>query len=518
MVWDDAILRALRELDPEVGGLVRLPPGETYVVDSIDLSAVWGDIGFGSDARVWFDYRGATLQKLTPAEGGAVDHMFHDKLGRADRVRWLCGAIDMRRDGFTPGVACSAWFLHRSDDWQFFNPEVRDSIEEGIKAWKPVRLIIHEPVLTNIRNNGIEVHAPSESSEGFRGVKPNRDAEYIRVLGGHISLVDDGAAGALDGEAVVFHGTDPNTTVRDAIVSDLRITDCLRGCWAEFDQAGQHGEHIHFRNITHENTGAVPDAIHGAALIGCRDSSIEGGVFRNIGQSNRMSGVETFGVAVSGTRDLRSENCVITDVRIEDTRTSGDRTQYGILLRQCSRVQVVRPHVRGVTVKQLWVDPDSAPPVTGRIEHPKEIRYRLALDEGRQRIPPGRWTRVTSWDRAAPLYDGFGVEADGATRLIGTRRDARHGEHDPVPGRKLLRVRVTFAPDGGGRRGVRVSRHGSEERVLEEQMMRPTLGARSTLELSVEEDLQLGDGFEVHVFQDADAALVEAEVEYAHPR
>lgn len=514
--WDAALESAIDSLDQTAGGVVKFPPGYTYLLDSVNLSTIWSTKAFASTAKVYIDWRGALIEKHIPANGGTIGHLFHDALGTANGLRWLCGSIDMNRAGFTAPVLGSAWFLDRSDDWIFYSPHVYDGIEEGIKAYKPVNLVIYNPVLDNIRNNGIQVHAPLNADEAYAGAKADRDASHIRVWGGRISNIDDGQAGAADGQAIVFHGTSSvgeGKTVRDAMVVGTRIRDCLRGCWTEFNNV--HGEGIHFIDIDHENTGAVADAIYGSGLVGVKHSSVRGGEYRNIGIANPGSGTDTFCVIVSGSGSLRSEDCIVDGVSMRETRSSGNRTEYGIIVRQSDRT-AVGPSNRlsgSFKKKRIWVDAASSPAATGKFTLPTgDNRYKLQIASGGQSIPNNTWTSVTAWDRSTPVYDAFGQDENGGTPLLmvdpSTANPERHGINDPVPGFKKLTVNLSYAANGTGQRGIRVSRHGSVSRTISERLVSATSGANeSSMGITVTEYMELGDWFEVQTYQNSGGSL-----------
>lgn len=512
--WDAAFAAAVDALDQTVGGVIKFTPGYTYLIDSINLSSIFATKAFASSARVWVDFRGCLLKKQIPADGGTAFHMFSDALGAADNIRWLCGSIDMQRAGFTAGNTVSAFFLDRTDNWVFYDPHIYDSIEEGIKAWYPRKLIVYNPTITNVRNNGIEVHAPLLADESYGGSKPARNAEYVRIYGGEISLVDDGVTpvGSADGEALVAHGTDTVYTVRDMIVDGLRVRDCLRGCWTEFNNV--HGEGIHFLNIDHENTGAVTGAIHGSALIGCKHSSIRGGEYRNIGIANPGGGTETFGIIVSGSGSLRSEDCIVTDVGIRETRTSGNRTEYGIILRQCDRITVRNNRLSGnFRRKRFWVDTSSSPKVNGKFEMPAgDNRYKLQVSSSGQTIPNNAWTKVTAWNRTSPVLNAFGQDENNGTALkmvdSATANPERHGVNDPLPGVKRLTVALSFGANAVGQRGIRILRSGSVIATVAEYLVPATTGVNeSSMLATVSEYFEVGDYYEVEVYQNSGGNL-----------
>lgn len=332
----DAVRRALAAL-PAHGGRLRFPPGGSYLLDSVEVDRP-GVTVLAVDARI--------VKAPEPAW-----HVFHDHRGRADGFRCVGGTFDMARRHFQEGETVSPFFFVRNRGLSFEGVTVRDGIEEGIKLYTCRDVHVLGCVFENLRNNGVQFHAPEE--DGFAGDRPLRDARGLRVSGCRFRGIDDRMRGLADGIGVAVHSTSTRVTVRDVEVTGCTVEDSVRGLWAEFNTPGNPGRDVHF----HHNT-VIGAHFHGLGLVGVLGGSIRDNRVLDTGRGwpdPPRSSNYTAAVIVSGSRGVECEDVEVLRNDIRDRRPPGERRmQYGIVVTR-GRDLVVRgaDRVEGATEEAL---------------------------------------------------------------------------------------------------------------------------------------------------------------------
>lgn len=349
---DDTIQAALRDLDPEVGGVVRVPPG-THVVDHVDLDA---------DARpVTFDLRGVTLVKAHPADGGTVTHMFASPYGTSERLRVVGGTFDLTRDGFTFGQTVSAFYGVRPDDWGFYGCRFMNGIEEGLKLYMARRIRVVGCDFEDLADNGVQIHTVAQMPTG-PGHKADRVAGDVQILSSSFVRINDGfTRGTRNGQGVAVSSPHASLGVEDVLVHACRADRCIRGFWAEFNRAGVVGQNIRF-----VDNRVRRSEFHGMGFVGVRGGSMVGNIITDIGElvPRADTSSEVFGLQVSGSANNYSEDILVDRNVIAETRTgraSRDPEvdafmEYGIVAKSCRRVTITgRNKVSGALKRPLWV-------------------------------------------------------------------------------------------------------------------------------------------------------------------
>ncbi len=368
---DQTIQDAIRALDPVLGGVVRVPPG-SHVVNQVDLDA---------DARpVTLDLRDVTLTKARLAEGGTVAHMFTSPYGAADGLRVIGGAIDLSEDAFEFGQTVSAFYGVRPDDWGFYGTRFMNGVEEGLKLYMPRKLRVVGCDFEQILDNGVQLHITALMPSG-PGHKPDRMSEDLQVINSSFVHINDGSShGTLNGQGVAFSSAHSVYGIRDGLVLACRAERCIRGFWAEFNVGGVAGENIRFiDNVVRRSE------FHGMGFVGVRGGSMRGNILTDIGEMTPRAGTssEVFGLQVSGSADNFSEDIVVDENVIRETRLGrGGRDpdvdafmEYGIVAKSCRRVTITeRNRIDGALKQDLWVQrsavdmtvPASRPPMHER--------------------------------------------------------------------------------------------------------------------------------------------------------
>ncbi len=334
----------MRALDPELGGTVRVPPGR-HVVDSVDLSA--------DPRRLTLDLRDALLVKHVPAEGGRVDHMFHDRAG-ACVLTVMGGELDLRRSGFTPGNTVSAFHGVRADDWSFDGIHVRDGIEEGLKLYSPHRVRVTRSRFSRIRNDGIQVHCLA--ADGHTGRKPRRGARDIRIELSDFEEIDDGHRGTWNGQGVTFNSSfsmpEGGHTVEDVWVAHNRFEGCLRGVWAEFNAPG-----VRCRDLrVHHN---LVERAHwfGIGFVGVDGGSCVGNLLFDTGVERPdppRTSSEVVGILLSGAPGTNHSRRVVVDGNTVVDRRSRPLMEYGIWVKSGEALTIgARNRVVGATMSAV---------------------------------------------------------------------------------------------------------------------------------------------------------------------
>lgn len=349
---DDTIQAALRDLDPEIGGVVRIPPG-THVVDHVDLDA---------DARpVTFDLRGVTLVKANPANGGTVTHMFASPYGATERLRVVAGTFDLTRQGFTFGQTVSAFYGVRPDDWGFYGCRFVNGIEEGLKLYMARRIRVVGCDFKDLADNGVQIHTVAQMPAG-PGHKADRVAGDVQILSSSFVRINDGfTRGARNGQGVAISSPHASLGVEDVLVHACRADRCIRGFWAEFNRPGVSGHNVRF-----VDNRVSRSEFHGMGFVGVKGGSMVGNIITDIGelvpQANTSS--EVFGLQVSGSAENYSEDILVDRNVITETRTGRASSnpdvdafmEYGIVAKSCRRVTITgRNKVSGALRRALWV-------------------------------------------------------------------------------------------------------------------------------------------------------------------
>ncbi len=341
---DDALLRAIRALDPVRGGTLRIPPGR-HVVDSVDLSA--------HPRPLTLEAPDALLVKRVPADGGAVDHMFHDRAG-ACALTVVGGEFDLRGAGFSPGDTVSAFHGVRADDWSFDGIHVRDGIEEGLKLYSPHRLRVERSRFARLRNDGIQVHCLL--ADGHTGRKPRRGARDVRITLSDFVDIDDGHRGTWNGQGVTFNSSfravEGGHTVEDVLVAHNRFVGCLRGVWAEFNALGVRGKNLRVHHNLLERSHWF-----GIGFVGVDGGSCIGNVLYDTGveaPDPPRTSSEVVAVLLSGAQGTNHSRDVVVDGnRIVDRRPQ-PLMQYGIWVKSGERLAIgERNRVRGATIRAV---------------------------------------------------------------------------------------------------------------------------------------------------------------------
>lgn len=338
---DGPLLQALADM-PASGGTLIVPPAGPWLFDAVDL-ALAGRRG------VVLELTGAQLVKAPRTR----THMFRDEAARTGGLTVVGGTFDLSASAFRAGDTVSAFFLVRPDETSFVDVTVRNGIEEGLKLYKPRALRVHGGRFERLRNNGIQIHAPDQ--DGFRGERDDRDTEDVVVEGSTFVEIDDGLHG-MEGQGVSISGASRTRSARDVRVLDCTFDRCVRGAWAECNQAGLPGEDIRF-----EGNRVTASECHGLGMVGVRRGAIRNNVVIDTGSmipgTPGTVASEVAGVVVSGSAATVGEDMVVEDNQIVERRSgAAARMQYGIVVRRQDGVTVRRNTVRGATVRAVEVE------------------------------------------------------------------------------------------------------------------------------------------------------------------
>ncbi len=324
------------------GDVLHFPPNRVFIVDTIDL-------GERGKTDLTMDCRGATIRKNPRGRFGNDNsgHLFKDTQGSSDGLRVIGGHFDLSAQAGKLGDTVSAFFLVRCNRLFFALISIANGIEEGAKLYKCQDVTFVNPRIVRVRNNGIQCHSPAK--DRFTGSRPNQGWKRWRIYGGSITEADDGRDGQADGEGITFNNTDPAVECEDALVEGVRVTDCLRGLWAEFNTPGSPGRNIIFRNNVVERPRWF-----GIGHIGVTDGQIVGN--RVINPGIRAPGPETSsevaGIIVSGTTALPSQGVSVKKNQVIDDRPEGQRfMEYGVVVKQANNTIVQENTVIGSTRK-----------------------------------------------------------------------------------------------------------------------------------------------------------------------
>ncbi len=347
---DGPLLQALADM-PASGGTLIIPPAGPWLFDAVDLAQA-GRRG------VVLEMTGAELVKAPHTR----THMFRDEAGRTRGLTVVGGSFDLSAWAFRVGDTVSAFFLVRPDEASFVDVTVRNGIEEGLKLYKPSILRVHGGRFERLRNNGIQIHAPDD--DGYRGDRDDRDTEDVVVEGATFADVDDGLHG-MEGQGVSISANSRRVTARGVRVLSCTFERCVRGAWAEFNQAGVPGVDIRF-----ERNRVEAAECHGLGMVGVRGGAIRNNVLTDIGSmipgTPGTAASEVAGLVISGSEATLGEAMVVEDNEIVERRTGrAARMQYGIVVRRQDRVTVRRNTVRGATVRAVEVETRT---VRGEIE------------------------------------------------------------------------------------------------------------------------------------------------------
>lgn len=460
-VWDSAFLNAV-DLMPTTGGIIVIPPHEDdYPFDSVNLSSIGKE-------NIRVIALGARLTKAATTDY----HMFYDLASKLDRFTWIGGKIDLSRSDFIAGDTVSFFHGIRLRRLLFADMEILDGIEEGLKLYKPQKLRVLNSEFSNCRNNGVQVHAPATDT-GYTGSRDDQDTEDVLITGCGFYDIDDDADGTLDGQAVAISGTSTTQTARRVFVVRNHIEGCVRGPWAEFNQAGIPGEGIHF-----DDNDIEENLWHGAGLIGCRNSTLNGNRVRNSGYMAPTGGTssEVLGLILSGSSDPRGSDNVCVGNTVLETRTGGSAfMQYGIIVKNNDRAVVRSNRVRGMTVKDYDVEWGTGKVLNSSVERgcpPIAKAYRNAS----QTIGTGSWTNLSPdtqvTDSTEYLSDGTGgmwSSSSNPERILFKE-----------PGRYLLQAGVRWPSDATGERGMRIYTDDGTTAVLEAEDIRDAVNGDDT--------------------------------------
>lgn len=347
---DGAFLQALEDMPAEGGVIVLRPEGE-WLFDSVALSEV-GRRGVTLRAE------GARLRKAPRT----AFHMFHDSLGVCDGFRLVGGAFDAAREHFEPGDVVSPFFFSRTDGLSFEGATFRNGVEEGLKLYKPVGVMIHRCRFERLRNNGVQIGASPH--DAYAGAKPNRGPRNIQVTECRFVDIDDGLNG-LEGQGLSAGSDDPGHPVEDVSVRFCIAEGCVRGLWSENNVPGNPA-----RNVWFDDNVIRRSQFHGLGLVGVKGGGARRNRLFDIGTMWPGPGTssETAGIILSGSEALYGEDILAEDNQVVDARGADRRMQWGFILRRQRRAILRRNRAVGATVAPVFEadvsDSDIEPPAT----------------------------------------------------------------------------------------------------------------------------------------------------------
>lgn len=321
----DAMMTAMMA-DITDGQACYFPGNKTYTFDKTNLGSI------GHLKMRWIGGPGCIFKKKTTGTFGATntEHMFYDKASTTDGLTVEGIEFDLSRSSATNGNTVSAFMLVRHDNLTVRWCKFRDGIEEGLKLYKCQNVRVEDSDFSNIRNNGIQCHAPS--SDSYTGAKGNRGWENIWIHGCTFTDIDDGAGGAADGEGVTFNSTDNAVTCKGAWVFANYFLRCIRGIHSE---ANPSGGSACWMDDLHIFDNTVRDSkCHGIILGGARYSYVQHNTVINPGQTGNVTG-GAFGIKMTGTNGgtpQASKHCKVDHNTVYDDRGGSAQMTVGIFI------------------------------------------------------------------------------------------------------------------------------------------------------------------------------------------
>lgn len=474
---DTAINQALVDVKNAGGGRLIFPPG-TYLIDSINLSLV----GVPLVIEAW----GATLVK----SGTTATHMFKDTSGLTNNITFLGGKYNLSRSSFSNGSTVSMYHSIRVDDITLFGCYIYDGVEEGLKLYGPRRVKVISCRFENIRNDGIQVHNPL--TDQHTGTVPKRDVDDIYITGCTFKNIDDGAAGALNGQGVTFNSTDPNYTTKNGRVIGNLFENCIRGIWTEFNTEGSPGENFQFNNNV-----VINSISHGIGFVGIEGGTVIGNRFHNIGSATSVSS-EKAAIILSGSSAPRPQNkyCVCVGNSVVDDRGGSAIMQYGIIVKQSHYAHIADNRIFGHTTKAILVDRNTT--ITKPTIRPTVSPQAQASLAVAPTIGTGSWTQL-DWDKSVYDTDNLWNSLLNPNRM--TPNTVRVGKY-------RAEVRVSFSSNATGIRGLRLRRNNGSLAVVVAEDLRPAVnGDQTTLQCTVETEIAADQWLECLVYQNSGGNL-----------
>lgn len=343
----DAMFTAMMA-DISDGTIINFPGGRTYSFDKHNLGAI------GHADMRWIGGPGCVFKKkVTGTFGtGNTQHMFYDKASTCDGLQVFGIEFDLSRSSAAAGDTVSAFMLVRVDRVRFSHCKFRDGIEEGLKTYKCWDLEVADCEFNNIRNNGIQIHAPPV--DGYTGVKANRGWERITVRDSYFVDIDDGAGGALDGEGVTFNSTDNTVVCKSGYVYGCYFLRCIRGIHSEGNPQ-LPGPSACWMDDLHIFDNTVRDSLcHGIIIGGARYSHVHHNTVINPGQTGNVTG-GAFGIKMTGTNGATpqpSKHCTMDHNVVYDDRGGSAQMTVGIFVTVCEDFVVEHNDAQGAITGQ----------------------------------------------------------------------------------------------------------------------------------------------------------------------
>lgn len=387
----------------------------TLLLDSVNLSLV-------GKKRLVLDLRGVTLLKNPTGTGGVLNegHLFKDRSGLSEGLTFLGGTFNLNRSSWTapdpngdPGAGdlVSAFFFIRCRKLTFIDVEVVDGIEEGGKFYNCQDVTWLRPNIRNTRNNGLQFHAPLAANQGFQGDDgqvPNQAQKRIRVIGGYIGFVDDGANGVYDGQAVTFNHLDDAFPTEDCLVEGVTIERTIRGLWCEINTL------VPARGVRFVNNLIMDTVSHGIGMAGVEGGKIVDNTLYRMGSPASQS-TELTGIVVTGSASIKCSKLEVRGNTVIDDRST-PVMEYGYDIKQVEDSIIQTGTVVGATKESVRVDPTA---VRCKITTNPTDRVELGVTSS-QAIADGT-EHIMEWDAVTVDTNDLHPTATQADRQIGFR-------------------------------------------------------------------------------------------------
>ena len=254
------------------------------------------------NVKIWL-MPGATLKKASTT----VTHMFTALEGDlVDGLTfWLDGTVDLNRAAFAVGNTVSLLFAVRTNGLRVIGDGlIKDGIEEGLKLYKCQRVRVGLGLrFFNIRNNGIQLNAPSADSYAGGGSRADQDVDDVYVDGVKFEDIFDELGPGWPGEGqAIGMGDGPSKTCKNVRIRNVESRNCIRGVWGEFNATP--GE-----NISIADSPVWFNKFHGHGFVGVLGGSIIGCPMFNVGSQvpnppdtpSEVAGIDVGGTSIEVT-------------------------------------------------------------------------------------------------------------------------------------------------------------------------------------------------------------------------
>lgn len=496
-----AVLDALADMSN--GDILFFPGNKTFVIDKVDLGVS------GHTNMTFLGGPGSIIKKKTSGTFGNTntEHVFYDasSTGLNDGFQCIGLEFDLSRTSASVGDTCSAFFFARINDMRFVNVTVRDGIEEGFKLYKCQNYYVVRCTFDNIRNNGVQNHSPS-TGESYTGGRANQPTKDVWILDSTFTDIDDGLAGAGDGEGVTFNSTEPGLVVSGVHVSGCKFSGCIRGIWTEFNTGSGGCEDATFTNNTIDLSLS-----HGIGVVGVTRFTVSGNIITDPGDPSSVSS-DLVGIIISGNSSPpRSTDGLVYGNTCVDTRSGSAEMEYGILLRNCDDVKVYGNNVSGYTQVDVFYD-DATTITFADIEPSKKVSV-LSTLSANQSLTNVTFDNV-AWD--VDEYNTWSPAAAGLTAGEYEAHDPDGSDYDneyfiaPHPGVYELYVQLCIVFNATGARRLRIRKWDaahSASVIVGQDFKDADPADETTLSAFVRMYLDKGEHFQVQAYQASGGAL-----------